>query len=106
MDIVLLCETKLKGKNKLKLDGYEQFGQNRKSLKKTAKYVSGGIEIFVKNWVSHEHYQSVIEDDFEGIYGIRLQHKTSGRETIIIVCYLPAEDSERGQDDKTFVTIC
>ncbi len=70
--------------------------------KNPAKCVSGGIVIFVKNWVLHKHYQSVIEYDFDGIYGILLQHKTSGRETIIIVCYLPPEGSEHCHDDRAF----
>ncbi|KAH3858754.1 hypothetical protein DPMN_101383 [Dreissena polymorpha] len=52
----------------------------------------------------NDYYVTCLDKSFEGILSLKLIDKISSIETIVTVCYLPPEGSERGQHVDEFLT--
>lgn len=100
--IICLQETKLLHDDKITLDGYRFYGNNRNNIKVTATCGSGGVALLVRNDIAEIYTISCTSNEFEGIISCRFVHNVSGMELLITSCYLPPEGSERGQDSADF----
>ena len=67
-DIIIICETKLKDKECIKLEGYKWNGFNRRKQLKTAKCGSGGVGIFIRNSLLSEWKLTDIDHTIDGLY--------------------------------------
>ena len=102
-DVWIICETHLKEKEKIEIDGFQCFNQNRAKLHPKAPKGSGGVAFLVKNEVLLKY--KLIEKDsiYEGIFWIELVNKLDDKDKISFVsCYLPPEGSSRGNSAQEF----
>ncbi|XP_071136614.1 uncharacterized protein [Mytilus edulis] len=99
-DIIGVCETFLIGKNKINIDGYHFYGNNRKINHKKAKRGSGGVGVFVKDIIEQQYKIEVLDESIEDILWVKL---TNEHETFCIcVCYLPPKGSTLTNDPEQF----
>ncbi len=101
-DILGLAETFFTGKQKLKVKGYEWFGQNRKWIKKTAKRGSGGIGFLVHERMLEKFSVEVIDDEYEGILWLKFVGKNVCTVFTACVAYLVPQHSCRAVDGNDF----
>ena len=95
-----MCETFLKGTDKIDVPGYEWYGRNRKELHKSAKRGSGGVGVLVKQELFELYDVHVLDDSKEDILWLKFRHKTiSDCNICICSCYLPPNNRNRDADE-------
>ena len=100
-DIFCVQETHLLDKYNINIPNYNFIKQCR-PIHKNAKRPSGGIGILVKLSVYNVFKVQVIDNSYEGIICLKLEHKVSVFSIIVICCYLPPENSLYGRDCESF----
>ena len=101
-DIACIIETRLKDDNKLYVQGYQWFGHNRYCTHVKAKKGSGGIGVLVSNKLLNSYKVDIIDKNTEGILAIKCTRVISNYQLVIIVCYLPPENSPWGKNVEMF----
>ena len=71
-DIICLTETHLLNVNKINLDGYTCYVNNRKGISARAIRGSGGVAILLSDFVIQNFIPKLKTDNVEGIIGIEL----------------------------------
>lgn len=102
LDIIGICETHLKGFNKLSVPGYQWFGQNRTKLHLNAKLGSGGVGFLIRDSIFLDFNVEILNSDVEGILWLSLKHKTDILHLKVCDCYLPPINSSRQVDGQQF----
>ena len=96
LDLIGICETFLRGKDELHLDGYTWLGNNRKELSKRAIRGSGGVGLFIRDSLLLNYCVSVIDSKTEGILWALLLNRYDNQSITVCICYLPPSNSSRG----------
>ena len=106
-DIICITETFLKHDNKLDLNGYTWFGNNRQQLSEKAKRGSGGVGAFINNDVLKYYQCEILDDSYEDILWLKLHDKQNSDDNnvILCICYLPPEGSSRFVDPDDFYNV-
>ena len=92
-----MVETHLKKDNVFTVPKYNFFGQNRLQLHHNAKKGSGGVCFLIHERVLKSFTVKVLDKTFEGILWIQLTNKhDSSVNFVLCACYLPPQDSSRG----------
>ena len=86
----------------MQVPGYSWYGNNRNRIHKNAKAVSGGVGFLIKNEILTEFDIMVLQQSYEGIFWLKLTHKTESLVLLPCVCYLPPENSSRRVDVNDF----
>ena len=102
IDIIGIAETKLRGNDKLIIDGYEWIGHNRVNIHKRAKIGSGGVGFLVKKCLYNIFNIDVLDKSYEGILWIKCSSKFCDAVISMCVCYLPPDGSTRNSDAEDF----
>ena len=92
-DIICLDETHLTGEQQLHVDDFTWIGWNRLLVHVNAPKGSGGVEIFFKNELFNSFSINAVDNTYDGILGVKFQHKFTDYTFIVISCYLPPENS-------------
>lgn len=98
-DIICLLETHLGADESVCITGYRSYDQRR--VTGTARR-SGGVSILIKDGVFQTYLVSTVSVDYEGILGLKLTHKATLYESVIVANYLPPSNSEYGRDPESF----
>lgn len=77
--------------------GYSFYGNSRQTSR-----ASGGVGILVKNEVYTNYLATVCCTDTDGILAIKLTHKRTGSESVVVCNYLPPASSAYGKDSEGF----
>ena len=101
-DIVVLCETHLKGEDCVNVDGYISFNHNRLMRNIRAKKNYGGVCILVKNSLCNYYVLEIVDKSKDGILAIKFSHKYCEYSFLVIGLYLPPENSIWGRDAAGF----
>lgn len=95
-----VCETFLVGDNKINIYGYSYYGNNRKKHNKKAKRGSGGVGVFVKDYIVDQYDIEILDENIEDILWLKFNHE---HDTFCVcVCYLPPKGSTRPNDPEKF----
>ena len=86
----------------MQVPGYSWYGNNRNRIHKNAKAGSGGLGFLIKNEILTEFDIMVLQQSYEGIFWLKLTHKTESLVLLPCVCYLPPENSSRRVDVNEF----
>ena len=97
-DIYGICETHLKGTDRIDIPNYNFFGFNRTLLHRRAPHAFGGVGFLIKNSVTRDYNLEIFDKIYDGIFGIRLTNKCTDMSIIIFVSYLPPDNSPYGKD--------
>ena len=97
-DIYGICETHLKGTDRIDITNYNFFGFNRTLQHRRAPHAFGGVGFLIKNSVPRDYNLGIFDKIFGGIFGIKLTNKCTDMSIIIFVCYLPPDNSPYGKD--------
>ena len=101
-DIISLNETKLKKSENLEIDGYFWYGNNRSYTHVEAPTASGGVGFLVRESLANIYNFEEIDKSFTDIIAMKLSHKISNFNFLIISAYLPPESSPWGRDASAF----
>lgn len=105
-DVISLNETFLRNNQKIEINGYTWFGNNRQTLDPKAQRGSGGVGFLVKNTIAEKNDILVIDSHFEDIIWIKIQEKENPSNHIYLCsCYLPPEGSTRGNKAHEFFDV-
>ena len=99
-----VCETHLEGNNVIECEGYVWFGFNRQYKHVNAPKTSGGVGILIRNVLLKHYYVSVQDRTFDGILCVSFTNVCTEFSFIVIVCYLPPENSIWGRNADNFFT--
>ena len=102
MDVVAISESHLQGNETIDMEGYVWFGHNRQGTHIRAPKGSGGVGILVREELLQNFHVELVDKSYEGIIGIKLQHRISEYTVIVFSCYLPPENSTWGRDSLSF----
>ena len=93
-DLVHHTETKFLDNSSVTVDGYKSFEFYQLTLVKfmNTKSGSGGVYVLLRSNLLIDYLKEVINQDFEGILDIKLQHKSSNPMLCDIFCYLPLQN--------------
>lgn len=78
------------------------YGFNRRDIDRRAPKPLGGVGILIKTYIYDTFNVSLVDKTYDGIIGLKLEHKTTERSYIVFSCYLPPENSTRGRDSQGF----
>ena len=92
-DIICLSETHLTGEQQLHVDDYTWIGCNRPLVHVNAPKSSGGVGILFKNELFNSFSINAVDKTYNGILGVKFQHKFTDHTFIVICCYLPPDNS-------------
>lgn len=95
-DILALCETFLRENDEIQVDGYKFIGHNRNKVHPNAKRGSGGVGVLIK-WSFLNEFDYSLDKSV-----VKFQHKSSGYQLNLCVCYLPPANSSRKVDSGEF----
>ena len=101
-DIIGIAETHLLNNDCITLNDYSWFGNNRKFIHRNARHGSGGVGFLVHDRILNDFYVTILNDNFDGILWLELQHKRDNFCLLPCVCYLPPENSSRFSDVHSF----
>ena len=90
----------MKCDDEIKLEKYEYFGLNRKTLDKKAVRGSGGIGVFISKQLSNNYKYSKCFEYQDNVLGIEISDKLGGEVMIVYCIYLPPEGSKYGVNNK------
>ena len=96
-DIICICETHLRNNDKVTVDNYIWFGNNRKLLHVNAKKGSGGIGFLIKTSVLSMYNIVSVDRSVDDVIKLSLSHKHSTYSISIFGCYIPPQHSSRGR---------
>ena len=96
-----LAETHLVGTDIIEIEGYKWYGQNRKNAHKCQEGFRG-IRFLIKGSIIQECNVDLLDSSSEEILWLFLQHKVSGDNLTVCVCYLPPLNSCRHVDAHSF----
>ena len=99
---IFVCETKLKMKESINLEGYDWCGFNRRNQLKSAKCGSGGVEIFVRKDLLKAWQFEILDKTGDEILATCLVNKKTKYKILLVSCYLPPENSNWGYDSDVF----
>ena len=106
LDIIFLIETHLRLKEDIDVENYTWIGHNRLKLSPRARRGSGGVGILIRNNVLREFDYSLLDCAHEDILWVELKHHNCKETTIkLCSCYLPPENSSRGNSAQLFYEI-
>lgn len=98
-DILCLSETHLTHFEYINIEGYKYYGKAREGLKR-----SGGVAILIANWLFSAYSLMPCCTDTDGILAVKLTHRETGYEMIVVCNYLPPVSSIYGKDPEGFFT--
>lgn len=96
-DLICISETHLADGSTIDIDGYCFYGKSQMSNR-----ASGGVGVLVNNNTFAKYYVSVCCGDTDGILGVKLTHKRTGSQSVIVSNYLPPASSAYGKDCESF----
>ena len=99
-DVVAVVESWLKGEDKLVVEGYKWFGNNRRHLHKNAVRGSGGVGILVREEVLKHCSVGILDTSVEDILWVQFSWGNEEQTLILAVCYIPPESSSHGKGDE------
>ena len=102
LDILGLAETHLAPGEVLGVNGYTWYGHNRKLLHRNAKCGSGGVGFLIREEFESDYGIEIIDDSYEGILWIKMEHKIDKFKIFACCCYLPPNNSSRQVDVHEF----
>ena len=100
--VIFLSETWRKDKDRIILDGYVTFQNDRKIANKRSRKGYGGVCFLVKDELFKSHVVDRVDDNVEGIIALLFTNKHTKHTTLIIGVYLAPETSIYGDDPDTF----
>ena len=100
-DFWVITETHCRENDKIELDSYEVFHNNRIVLN-TNRKGSGGIAIAINKSVLETHLIESIFKEFDGQIGIKLKNRLNGFSVGVFGGYLPPDSYIYGQDNEGF----
>ena len=105
LDVYFLSETHLSDNVDFEpvVPGYIFKGYNRVLMHRNAPGTWGGVGFLFKQNLLNTYDIKVVEKSYEGILGIELEHKTMSIRALLIVCYLPPENSPYGRNIDGFL---
>ena len=92
-DIISINETHHSHDLNIKFNNYSWFSNCRRTRHKNANVTHGGVGIFVNNELLNNFSVSIVDNTFDGILLLLLQHKLSEYCFIFGSCYMPPEGS-------------
>ena len=101
-DFVAISETHLKGDEKIDIPGYFCITNNRVLRNLRAKRNSGGVCLLVKETVKSTLVIDVIDKSYDGILAVKCNSKNDDYCFVIIVLYLPPEQTIWGRNATQF----
>jgi len=103
LDIAEICETHLEGNQILAINGYQWFGNNRKTISNQAWRGSGGVGFIVSNKILDNFDCVILDNSCDDILWISLKCKYDLEFVVnMCVCYLQPEHSCRGNIAQEF----
>ena len=79
--------------NKIDINHFDWFGQNRRNFHRNARCGSGDVGVLVKKELSKNFNIDILDSTFEGILWLKFECKQTGFGFSICACYLPPENS-------------
>lgn len=101
-DIFSVCETHLIAGDNLRINGYIWKGFNRKHIHRDAPKGSGGVGLFIKQWILNDYNFEVVDASFEGLFCVKFTSKSTDFSFTVFSCYLPPKGSVRGRNSQNF----
>ena len=96
-DVVALAETWLRGKEGVRVKGYQWYGRNRRCVSRKAVRGSGGVGFLIKETCLRQYEVEILDDEVEDVLWIRMQDRSGVNDDLTVaVCYLPPEASSHG----------
>ena len=77
-------ETHLKNYEQIQTEGYKWIGRNRSLKHVRAPKGSGGVGFFIKNRLYDIFLISIVDNSYDGIFGIKFKHRISDIEIFFI----------------------
>ena len=68
------------------VNDYSWFVHNRKLIHRNAQHGTGGVGFFEKKGIFNDFYVNILNDSFEGILWLELQHKRENFCLLPCVC--------------------
>ena len=102
MDIICLCETFLKGKDTVMIDGYTWIGHNRLNISASARRGSGGVGMLINDRLKASFTWDIIDSEYEDILWVKFTSKVDFTSLLVCVCYLPLYSTSRAVDMHSF----
>ena len=106
LDIFIVSETRLSNCDDFKpnVAGYIFKGFNRSVMHRNAPGTWGGVGFLIRRDLLKEYTFKIVEQCYEGIFGIELTHKAMNIRVLLIACYLPPENSPYGRNVDGFLS--
>ncbi len=106
LDIFIVSETHLSNCDDFEpnVAGYIFKGFNRSVMHRNAPGTWGGVGFLIKRDLLKEYTFQIVEQSYEGIFGIELIHKAMNIRVLLIACYLPPENSPYGRNVDGFLS--
>ena len=83
----------MKNDDNIDIDNYSWYGFNRTDIHRNAPKASDEVDILVRNRLSDQYNIAVVDQSYEGILGLRFEHRSTGSDFIVYSCFLPPENS-------------
>lgn len=100
---ISLCETHLRADDKIDIGtDYICLCNNRQLQNRQARRHSGGVALLVHESIINEYNVTVVDKARDGILAVKVEHKKSEYDFLLVSCYLPPEKSAWGQDATGF----
>ena len=97
-DIYCICETHLKGADRIDIPNYNFFGFNKTLQHRSTPHAFGGVGFLIKNSVTRDYKLEIFDKIYDGIFGIKLTNTCTDMSIIIFVCYSLPDNSPYGKD--------
>ena len=105
VDIVVLCETHCLNEDQISVKNYTTFQHNRIAIG-GGRRGSGGIAICIKNSLLFTHKVLGLYKNYDGILGIKLQHRFTECTIGIMGNYLSPSNYHYGRDAEGYFNNC
>ena len=93
LGIIAAADTHLVVDNKININDFDWFGQNRRNFHRNARCGSGGVGVLVKKELFKKFNIDILDSTFEGIIWLKFECKQTRFCFSTCACYLPSETS-------------
>ena len=106
LDLYFVSETHLSDNNNFEpnVTGYIFKGFNRAFTHRNAPGTWGGVGFLIKRELLNDYEFKIVEKNYDGIFGIELEHRSMRFKVLLVVCYLPPENSPYGRNVDGFLS--